>query len=213
MFLIRVACTVPLWSVSATLLNSTLVYQQQNDEADREELHNYAWAALQLLIEEGCVELVRSPPPLADKRVTATSTATATATAANVPGGGGNPRGKVAAAAIHGQAYLPAPPLRSAKRQKGYVAQQQGAQTLLVTNGRTAVAAAAVSCGGRGGGVQESGSVGGGGVGGETPEEDGRVLIPTKLGMAIFRSSMPPGDGLTVYRDLSGRVGIGWGCK
>lgn len=34
--------------------------------------------------------------------------------------------------------------------------------------------------------------------------EDKRLLVPTKLGLAIFRSSMAPGDGLAVYRDLSG---------
>ncbi|CAM9111170.1 unnamed protein product [Pylaiella littoralis] len=208
-----------------TLLDSTLVYQQQDDEAGREKLRDYAWAALQLLVDEGCVELVRPPPPLSDKRVTAaaatptstvtttttatTATATATATATNAPGGGGNPLGGVAAALAHGQTLLPVPPPPPAKRQKGCVSRQQGAQTPPVTVGNAAAAAAAataVSCGGRGRGIEQSGKVigGGGGVGGESSEEDGRVLMPTKLGMAIFRSSMPPGDGLTVYRDLSG---------
>lgn len=31
-------------------------------------------------------------------------------------------------------------------------------------------------------------------------------LVPTKLGMAIFRSSLGPAEGLMVYRDLSGAV-------
>lgn len=31
-------------------------------------------------------------------------------------------------------------------------------------------------------------------------------LVPTKLGMAIFRSSLGPAEGLLVYRDLSGAV-------
>lgn len=33
-------------------------------------------------------------------------------------------------------------------------------------------------------------------------------IAPTKLGLAIFRSSMMPGDGLVVYRDLSGESAI-----
>lgn len=42
------------------------------------------------------------------------------------------------------------------------------------------------------------------GVGGGDEDRGSGFLTPTKLGLAIFRSSMAPGDGLAVYRDLSG---------
>lgn len=43
-----------------------------------------------------------------------------------------------------------------------------------------------------------------GGAGGGAGGEGAGRLSPTKLGLAIFRSSMAPGDGLVVFRELSG---------
>lgn len=199
------------------------MYQQQPDAEAREELHDYAWAALQLLIEEGCVELVRPPSPPTDKRPTTFTTAASTAAAAatttaaaaemNTVGSGGSTRGAVAV--VHGLDSLPQPPLPASKRQKVVHAQHQGVQTPLVRAGVDT--AAAVPCGGQDRGFQGSRGAGGGdgdggggdrGAGGENVGGDDRLLMPTKLGMAIFRSSMPPGDGLMVYRDLSGEGGV-----
>lgn len=198
----------------ATLLECTLVYQQLPDAEARENLHDYAWAALELLIEEGCVELVRPPSPPTNKRLVISTTAAAAAET-RTAAGAGSTRGAVAV--VHGQASVPEPLLPASKRQKVVAIQQQGAQTLLVRVGvGTAVA---VPCGGPDKGFQGFRSAGGGGGGGDGGGDcrgagdgsgggDDRLLVPTKLGVAIFRSSMPPGDGLMIYRDLSGEGGV-----
>lgn len=142
----------------AEFLSCLLVFYQQPDEASREVIHDYAWAAVHLLIDEGCVELVAPP--------------TATERDANFP------RGKRGVAA-----HLPPP----AKRPKP----RQGAPL----GGDVVPSVSRVST-----------STGGDHGAGEAE----RWLVPTKLGLAIFRSSMSPGDGLAVYRDLSGRCMYGF---
>ena len=87
-------------------------------------------------------------------------------------------------------------------------AQQQGAQAPPVRVG--VGTAAPLPSRGQERGLQEIGSAcGGDGCGAGSDGSAGGeewLLVPTKLGMAIFRSSMPPGDGLMVYRDLSGNL-------
>lgn len=191
------------------------MYHQQPDARARDELHDHAWAALQLLIDEGCVELVRQPRSPTDKRVVpSTNPATPATAEAKTAGGGGSARGAVAVG--HGHGSLLEPPLPASKRQKVAPGQQEGAHTPRVRAGvGTAIP---VARGGQDKGFEELRSAGGDGDnrGGGGPAaghggvgEDDRLLMPTKLGMAIFRSSMPPGDGLMVYRDLSGEGG---GC-
>lgn len=145
---------MPLPPCPAEFLSCLLIFYQQPDEAGREVIHDYAWAAIQLLIDEGCVTLVASPATREREAAVA--------------------RKKRGVAA-----YLPP----SAKRLKP----QQGAPLggdVVPSVGRFSTS---------------TGSDHGAG-------EAERGLVPTKLGLAIFRSSMSPGDGLAVYRDLSGRV-------
>lgn len=200
--------------VLATLLECTLIYQQQPDDEAREELHDYAWAALQLLVEEGCVELVRPPSPPTNKMLAASTTAAAETDTVE---GTGSTRG--AGAVVHRQEEsLPELAVPASKRQKVVGAQHQGVQALpvrvaagttvpLPSRGRDRGLQEVKSAGGGGGGGGGCGGSGGGGArdaGGGSRGEDDWLLVPTKLGMAIFRSSMPPGDGLMVYRGLSG---------
>lgn len=190
-----------------------MIFQQQPDAQAREELHDYAFAALQLLIEKGCVDLARPPSPPTNKRIATTAAAATSAAETTAAGGGGSPRG--AGEGVHGnKTSLPKPPLPASKRQKVVPAQQQGAQTPLVKTGMGTGAPVPSTGqervfhevrsagGGRGGGGGDGDRAAGGGRRGA----DDWLLMPTKLGMAIFRSSMPPGDGLMVYRDLSGDV-------
>ncbi|CAM9228744.1 unnamed protein product, partial [Hapterophycus canaliculatus] len=198
------------------LIESTLVYHQRHDEAAGEELYDYAWAALQLLVDEGCVELVGPPSPRVENRVKTTAAATA-AGGIDVPegGGGGGGRGDRRRVdhkrAVETASSRLAPSQLTAKRPKCAIRPPQGAQAPPVRAASAAATAvtivpAAASHEHQGTSLQEFGSGGGGGdegSGGGVGAKDDRLLVPTKLGLAIFRSSMPPGDGLTVYRDLS----------
>lgn len=141
----------------AELLSCLLIYYQQPDGAGRDGIHDYAWAAVQLLIDEGCVALV-APPTTGEREAAVT-------------------RGKRGVAA-----YLP-PPSKRSKPQEGATLEGHVAPSV----GRVSTPA---------GGDRSTG-------------EAEKWLVPTKLGLAIFRSSMSPGDGLTVYRDLSGEVDAG----
>lgn len=209
------------------LLKCTLIFHQQPDEAARDRLHDYAWAAMQLLIDEGCVELIQPPTPAVAKPTATATKATASAslvaaTTSTSGGAGGGGKGggskRVADAATHAThapaAYVPA------KRSKPIVVGQQlGAQSPpFAVHNNTAAAArarratAAMSCGAQDGDFRKEPRSGdlGSASGVEEAVIDDRLLVPTKLGLAIFRSSMPPGDGLMIYRDLSGRGGGGF---
>lgn len=140
--------------VPAEFLSCLLIFYQQPDEAGREAIHDYAWAAVQLLIDEGCVELVAPPTT----REWETKVA----------------RGKRRVAAH------PPPPAKRPKPQQGTPLGGDVVPSVGRVSGHTEID--------HGAGKAE------------------RWLVPTKLGLAIFRSSMSPADGLVVYRDLSGRV-------
>ncbi|CAM9666820.1 unnamed protein product [Scytosiphon promiscuus] len=199
-----------------TLIESTLVFHQRPDEAAGEKLHDYAWAALQLLIDEGCVELVRRPFLPVETRAARTATAATSGVVVAPPearrGGGGEGERADHKREVEAASSLPAPSLPAAKRPKYVVRDQGGRQA---SPGRTAsdATAAAVTIAPAGAphghqylSLKESRGSGGGGsssaVASAAAKDDG-LVVPTKLGLAIFRSSMPPGEGLTVYRDLS----------
>ena len=130
----------------AEFLSCLLIFYQQPDEAGREVIHDYAWAAVQLLIDEGCVELVA--PPTAREREAAVT------------------REKRGVAA-----HLPPPAKRPKPREKAPLGDEVAPTVRRVST-----------------------STGSDHSAGEAE----RWLVPTKLGLAIFRSSMSPGDGLSL---------------
>lgn len=157
---------------------SLLFHQHQQQQCDGinaddgcENLLDHAFAALQLLVDEACIELVPQKRP--------TTAVTATAAAVLRP--------LIAARKTQLGAKQP---LISP-----YSNFPSGLRRGQPSEGVATVSVARVST------VQPVGSC----AEGVGVDNNGR-LMPTKLGMAIFRSSLGPAEGLMVYRDLSGAI-------
>ena len=159
---------------AAEYLACSLLFHQQHDGVARESLLDYAFAALQVLVDEACVELVPQIRPTVAAPAPASAPAPAPAPAPMPirPASGARQPGV--------KLPLISPYIRSGLRKIPQSA------SVAVPAGRASKVSAGIC-------VNVVGM------------DDGRFK-PTKLGMAIFRSSLGPAEGLMVYRDLSGAI-------